>query len=198
MMDNQPNEPGISGVIIAFALVIVAIMGGAALLVASRPEPVQITINPPVPTATPLPTATPNPIMVYVTGAVRQPLSTLSLPAGSRVQDALDAVGGVADDADLTRVNVAQILRDGDQVHVPRLGEAERVMPTPGGGGVVFINRATIDELTALPGIGPALAQRIVDYRQQHGFFRELTDLSAVSGIGPGLLARLEGLVAFD
>jgi len=196
MADNLP-EPSPRTTIIAFVIVALAILGGAILLLATRPEPVNITIHPPAPTATPEPTSTPSPITVYVTGAVVQPETTFTLPPGSRVQDAIEAAGGVTDGADMERVNLAQILRDGDQVHVPEIG-VETALPTPGGGGIVHINSATLEELDTLPGIGPSLAQAIIDYRDANGPFADMAALDEVSGIGPGLLEDLEGLIAFD
>jgi competence protein ComEA len=185
--------------ILAFIVLAVAIIGGGALLLVTRPQPVQITINPPLPTATSAPTATPGPIMVYITGAVHQPQTTLTLPAGSRVQEAIDAAGGLLDDADLDRVNLAQILRDGDQVHVPSISaEAETVLATPNTAGIVYINRATTEELETLPGVGPTLAGRIITYRDENGPFTSLDDLDNVSGIGPSLLEEMQGLISFD
>jgi competence protein ComEA len=168
------------------------------LLLATRPQPVQITINPPQPTFTPEPTATREPIVVYVTGEVNQPETTVTLPYGSRVQDALDAAGGVTENADMTGVNVAALLRDGDQIHVPAIGAEETVLATPSGGEIIFINRATAEELDALPGVGPALAEAIVAYREENGPFTSMEDLDAVEGIGPGLLADLDGLISFE
>ena len=185
------------GVIVAFVIVTLAIIGGIALLVSTRPEPVHITINPPVPTTTPDPTATPPPIQVYITGAVAAPETVVSLPAGSRVQDALSAAGGVTDNADLERVNPAGILRDGDQIHVPVIGETVRIA-TPVGGDLVRVNTATQEELETLPGVGPALAQRIIDYREANGPFADLEALDGVSGIGPRMLEELEALIVFD
>jgi competence protein ComEA len=196
MADNLP-EASPRTTIIAFLVIAAAIIVGVVLLLVTRPEPVNITINPPVPTATPEPTATPAPITVYVTGAVMQPESLVTLPAGSRVQDAIEAAGGVTENADMERVNLAQILRDGDQVHVPQVG-TETVLPTPNGGGVVRINIATLEELDTLPGVGPALAQAIIDYREANGPFADMAALDEVSGVGPSLLEELEGLVAFD
>jgi competence protein ComEA len=186
--------------VIAFFIVSIAIIIGAVVLFVTRPEPAQITINPPAPTATSEPSATPSPVTVYITGAVANPETTLELPAGSRIQDAIDAVGGFADDADQERVNVAAILRDGDQIHVFAIDESqdETVIATPSGGGVVFINSATIEELQTLPGVGPALAQRIIDYREENGDFASLEDLDQVSGIGPTLLEGFEGLISFE
>ncbi len=198
MNDLPQNEPTSRGIIAAFVIVALAIVGGAVLVLASRPQPVQITINPPAPTATPLPTDTPAPLTVYVTGAVNEPFVTLALPPGSRVQDALDAAGGTTENADMTRVNVAQVLRDGDQVHVPAMGEAVVATATASGGTVVYINTANSEELETLPGVGPALAQRIIEFREENGPFTSLEELDAVSGIGPALLENLAGLVVFD
>ncbi len=195
---NDHQEPPARNVIIAFVLLAIAIVGGGALLLVTRPQPVQITINPPEPTATPEPTVTPGPITVYVTGAVQQPQTTLSLPAGSRVEDAVDAAGGLLDEADLDRVNLAQILRDGDQVHVPSQVSEPVVLATPNTTGVVLINSATAEELENLPGVGPALAASIVEYRERNGPYASLEDLDEVSGIGPALLEGFEGLVEFD
>lgn len=199
------NEVSSRTTVIAFIIVIIMIVGGAALLLASRPQPVQITINPPLPTATPLPTNTPSPIQVYVTGAVAQPETIVLVPAGSRVQAVLEAAGGVTEDADLQRVNLAGIVRDGDQIHVPSLLEltaeapsAEIVLPTPSGGEVIYINTATLEELMTLPGIGEKTAQDILDYREANGNFASLDDLDAVPGIGPATLEELAALISFE
>jgi competence protein ComEA len=198
MIDNPEPSPRIT--IFAFALIALAIIGGAVLLLMTRPEPVRITINPPLPTATPPPTSTPSPITIYVTGAVSQPETTLSLPAGSRVEEALEMVGGVIENADLERVNLAQILRDGDQIHVPELNESDEIaLPTPSGGiAIVYVNSATLEELMTLPGVGEVTAQRIIDYRTANGAFADMAALDNVSGIGPAMLENLEGLIAFD
>ncbi len=190
------------GIIIGFVLLALAILAGGSVLLSARPEPVAITINPPVPTETPLPTNTPAPIMVYITGAVVNPMQTVSLPVDSRVEDALNAVGGTTADADMNRVNVAGIVRDGDHIHVFAQGETtpieEIILPTPSGGDVVYINTATLEELDTLPGIGPAIAQRIIDYRTANGPFSSFDDLQNVSGIGPATVENLTGLVSFD
>lgn len=204
-MTAQPRSPSPIITLVTLILVGGLIVAGMVVVLQTRPVPVEITIRPPLPTATAAPSATPGPILVYVTGAVGKPETTVSLPAGSRVQDALDAAGGTTDEADLVRVNVAGVLHDGDQVHVPSLVEAataestaDVVLATPSGGAKVYINTATLEELQTLPGVGPSTAQKIIDYRTEHGPFKSLDDLDAVSGIGPALLEKIAPFVVFE
>ncbi len=197
MADNLRPEPSPRNTIIAFVIVVVSLIGGTVLLLSSRPKPVQITINPPVPTATPAPTSTFAPIMVYVTGAVQKPGQTITLPYRSRVQDAISAVGGTTSEADLEKVNLADFLHDGDQVDVPIKGQAVE-LATPSGGVVVHINTATAEELDTLPGVGPTLAADIIAYRDTNGMFKNMSDLDNVPGVGPSLMEQLQGLLAFD
>lgn len=180
------------------ALLIVAIVGGALTFAMRRPDPTVITIIPPAPTVSPVPTPTPGPIEVYVTGAVQQPESLVTVPYGSRVSDAITAAGGPLEEADMSRVNQAQILRDGDQVHVYAMQEPAVTLATPGDSGVVYINVADEEQLITLPGIGPALAGRIIAYRDANGPFASLEALDQVSGIGPATLADIAPLVSFE
>ena len=180
-------------------LVAVAILG-AITLINTRPAPVEIVINPPAPTITPAPTLTPAPIVVYITGAVNNP-STFSLEVGSRVEDAIALAGGFAEDADREAVNLADIVRDGTQIHVPSLtSEVNQVVTiaTPIGPQVVYINRADVEELITLPDIGRVTAERIIAYREENGNFTSMDDLDKVDGIGPATLAKLDGIISFD
>ena len=197
-MYDTPPEPSPRVTTAAFLIIAAAIVGGILLLLATRPQPVQITIVPPIPTSTPAPTPTPAPITVYVTGAVGQPETLLTLPHDSRVQDAIQAAGGALANADLARVNAAALLYDGDQVHVPVVREPEVALATPSGGTVIHVNSATAAELETLPGVGPTMAQTIIDYRTVFGPFADMAALDAVNGIGPRLLEGLAGRVEFD
>ncbi len=132
---------------------------------------------------------------MYVSGAVHEP-QVLSLPPGSRVLDAIASAGGPLPSADLDRVNLAEELRDGMQVHVAHHGTSPPTLAT--GDPRIDINRATQEELQGLPGVGPVLAQRIIAWREAQGSFSTLADLDAVTGVGPSLLRQLEGLLRFD
>ena len=143
-------------------------------------------------------TSTPGTCTVYVTGEVNRPETLVSLPLGSRVQDAIQAAGGATDAADLARINLGQILNDGDLVYVPPLMEEPIQTPTPNHLPLVHINSATLQELQTLPGIGPTLAQAIIDYRAQNGPFRSLADLDNVPGLGPTKLEAIREQLVFD
>ena len=186
--------------VVTFLVLLILIALSGALLLLSRPDSIQITINPPPPTATPAPTSTPLPIMIYVTGEVARRGTQHILPHGSRVSDAVSAAGGFTDLADKELVNLAGMLRDGDQVHVPSI-EANRLdgaLPTPSGGSLVNVNRATLEELVTLPNIGSVTAQNIIDYREQAGPFSGPADLDDVPGIGSATLEKLQELISFD
>lgn len=153
-------------------------------------------------------------VIVHVAGEVHEP-GLVELPAGSRVADALRAAGGPTTRAELDLLNLAAPAVDASQVLVPGPDTpvtAGTASGTPGGtgatgpaaaggagatDGTVNVNTADIATLEQLPGIGPALAGRIVEHREQVGPYGSLADLDAVSGIGPAMMERLDGLVSW-
>jgi competence protein ComEA len=167
--------------------IIIGIMAGALLtsliwVAASPPRGEAIKLIPP---------PTQVPITVHVTGAVATP-GLYMLPQGSRVNDAIKSAGGFLANADKTFVNLAEPVKDGDKINVPEL------LPglTIGGSGLlVNINSGTETELENLPGIGPTLAQRIVDYRTQYGFFATIDDIKKVPGVGDSVFNEIKNLI---
>ncbi len=135
-------------------------------------------------------------IFVDVTGAVNKP-GVYTLTGKSRVIDAIKAAGDSAQGADLSTINLARVLNDGEQIYVDstivnrdgvRVSKAVR-------SGPININRATARQLDALDGVGPVIAQRIVDYRKINGFFLTIDDLQKVSGIGAAKFAQIKAKV---
>jgi competence protein ComEA len=135
-------------------------------------------------------------LVVDVAGAVRRP-GVYRFARGDRILDAVRAAGGLTRAADRILVNLAAPLSDGEQVIVATRGSApgNGAAGAATGSGPVSLNAATAEQLDALPGIGPVTAQKIVDYRQAHGFFTSVDGLDAISGIGPARIDELRGLV---
>ncbi len=141
-------------------------------------------------------------VVVDVVGAVRRP-GLYRLSQGSRIADAIARAGGTTSKAALAQVNLAAPLADGEQIVVPGRGLAGPA-PSGGGGSVgpggapaapVQLSTATLEQLDALPGVGPVTAQKILDYRTKHGAFSSVDELDAVPGIGPKRLDQLRDLV---
>ncbi len=176
------------------ALFLLLLLAGAVIYL-RRPTPQPIEIMEPSPSPIP----TPVQLAVYVTGAVVNP-GVYYLPDGSRVEQALQSAGGPTAEADLNRVNLARKVRDEEQVYVPEVGEESPPVPSSSSsdGGELNINTATATELETLPGIGPTLAQRIVDYREAHGPFAAVEDIMNVRGIGEGLFSEIRDLIAVE
>jgi len=159
--------------------------------------------DPPEPPASPLNLrAEPSParkLVVHVVGQVFKP-GLYSLPDGSRVDDAISRAGGPKPRAALEAVNLAAPVADGQQIVVPSRREVARALaggPVAGAipGARVHLNSATLEQLDELPGVGPVTAQKILDYRTEHGAFGSVDELDAVPGIGPATLAELRDLV---
>lgn len=193
-------------------VVVGALLGSAVLWLLAWPRGVAAGTPTGVPwsTGSPAPTATGSPgptipptatdvVVVDVEGAVRRP-GVFELPTGSRVVDAVEAAGGTLRRADTTPLNLARILTDGEQVLVPTRGGGGPVsVPTvpgaPTAPAQIDLNTATMEDLDALPGIGPVLAQRILDWRTANGGFTSVDQLQDVSGIGDATFADLAPLV---
>jgi len=145
-------------------------------------------------------------VMVYVCGAVRSP-GVVRLPAGARVTDALQLAGGPTAKAELAAVNLAAPVTDGQQIVVPERGQAAALAAAgpaapgvsgaqpagqAGAAGLVNINTATLEELDTLDGVGPATAQKIIDYRTAHGGFKTIEEIKEVPGIGDAKFAAMQ------
>ncbi len=206
------------GRLVLSALSMIVVVVGAVWLVRSPSPPIEASLPAAAPGATvdstlpPPPTAAPTvaPVpptrpVVHVAGAVRAP-GVYELAPGSRVRDAIEAAGGPAPDAAEQELNLAAPLADGSRMYVPAVGEevAGPLVVAPAGaggegpdqvGGLVDVNRATVDELVTLPGVGPATATAIVEDRARNGPFAGVDDLDRVTGIGPAKLDALRDLV---
>jgi len=146
------------------------------------------------------PVPTDKPIVVHITGAVPRP-GVYALPQGARVQDAISAAGGFLAEAEKVDINLAALVEDGEKLDIPYIEGASPVIPTPGeeviaaGTELIDINTASAAELDSLPGIGPSLAQRIIEYREENGPFLTTEDIINVSGVGPGTYENMKDLI---
>jgi len=173
-----------SYIVLLAALFIAAVAMGMALLMRRSTSPGLELV---LPTSTPTPDA-----RAYVSGAVGAPGVYLVQP-DDRLADLVERAGGALDDADLSRVNLAQRVQDQDHFHIPRVGE---VLPTPTAGKIlVNVNTASVQELTALPGIGEVKAGAIISYRESRGPFQAKDELMNVDGIGPSTYEGLRDLI---
>jgi competence protein ComEA len=192
-------------VLVSALLAILVLAGGrlARTGTASAPE----IVAPLEPVSSPSTASARAALVVHVVGAVRRP-GLYRLREGARVADAVARAGGSTPSAELAALNLAAPLADGIQVLVPQRavvqpGVAPAVSPdaaTPDGaiaglGSKVSLATATVEELDELPGVGPVTAQKILDYRAEHGPFRSVEELDAVPGVGPTRVEQLRDLV---
>jgi competence protein ComEA len=216
MLENRRVDPGLPGArALALAGIGAALVAGGYLwLSLPRPQPVPApagaaSLAVPAgagrrsPSAGPAVAASP-PVVVHVAGRVRRP-GIVTLPAGARVTDAIKAAGGVRPGTSTDALNLARKVADGEQILVgtPGSAAAQGVQAAPGSTGSagsapatpLDLNVATSEQMQQLPGVGPVLAQRIIDYRTQHGGFRTVEELRQVTGIGARRFAELKDLV---
>jgi competence protein ComEA len=168
---------------LVYGILIGLLTGGVIWLAASRPRGEPETLLPP-----PLPRV----LTVYVSGAVATP-GVYTLADGSRVNDAVRVAGGFVSGAEQERINLAALLKDGQQIDVPGIVNTSHV-----NAGRVDINTATVSELDALPGIGLTTAQTIVDYRIQNGPFQIIQDIQYVPGIGIATYDRIKDYITVE
>lgn len=197
-----PSRRAVLGVLIVVGVVVLVVaLRVTWVRAATQVIPIPARAGPVVSTvgvgAAPSSAAAGAPVVVHVVGAVARP-GLLTLPPGSRVGDAVKAAGGVAQGADVAAINLARVIVDGEQIRVPRKGEAVSAEVAPGAstaGGPLSLNTADLGALDGLPGVGPVLAARIVEWRRAHGRFTNVEELGEVSGIGERLLTQLRPLV---
>lgn len=139
----------------------------------------------------------PEDVIIDICGAVNDS-KVVTLPTGSRVEDAIKAAGGITDEADLSGINRAAILTDGEKIYIPTVDEVKRGIDIPSTGsnissdGSININEATAEELETLNGIGPVTAEKIIQYRDEYGKFETKEDLMEVNGIGEKTYAQIK------
>lgn len=178
---------------------LVGLLGAVWSLTEARTVPIAVASPTAVsPSVTPSPSRAPEPLRVHVLGAVARP-GVVSLPPGSRVEDAIAAAGGLSPGARPGELNLAAVVADGVQIVV---GDADapggqlRGVEGPasgvaGGAAAIDLNAATVEQLDALPGVGPVTAQAILAWRSQHKAFSRIEELQEVDGIGPKTYERI-------
>ena len=143
-----------------------------------------------------------NDILVYVSGCVKNNI-VVQLKSGSRIKDAIDAAGGLTEEADLTSVNLAYILEDGEKIYIPKKGEempleenSSNYTSSSSKSSKININTATQTELESIPGIGSSTATKIIDYRKENGKFKNIEDIKNISGIGDAKFEKMKDYIS--
>ncbi|MDX6513361.1 MAG: competence protein ComEA [Gaiellaceae bacterium] len=182
---------------LAVGVLVALFLADRVLLRAGTPQ--RIHFDPPVAAASSAGAPAGLRVVVDVVGAVRRP-GLYKLRPGTRIADAVARAGGATRKADLAQVNLAAPLADGEQVVIPARVAAGPSTAVGAAGevpaGPVHLSTATLEQLDALPGVGPVTAQKILDFRTKHGAFSSVDELDAIPGIGPARLDQLRDLVA--
>ncbi len=179
----------------AVIAILIGIIGTAVIQMISAPPrgtPVEL-----------IPPPTPAPLQVYIDGEIESP-GVYQMPAGSRVEQLVEKAGGLSASADTSSLNLAAVLEDAEKIHIPFIlptqisqppADTVTVVETIPGDGQININTASREELETLPGIGPVIAGRIIEYRQFYGPFQFIEDLQRVEGIGPAIFEKVIDLI---
>ncbi|HEU5157613.1 MAG TPA: ComEA family DNA-binding protein [Streptosporangiaceae bacterium] len=189
-------DPGLPGARALIAVGIVAALVAAGFLWLSRPRPQPVPAAAARPSLAAPPSAVSAAPVVDVAGKVRHP-GVVTLRPGARVIDAIKAAGGLRPGAGPGALNLARPVADGEQILVGATASPQPAAApaAPGAGARLDLNAATVEQFDQLPGVGPVLARRIVDYRTQHGAFRGVEELQEVTGIGSRKYADIKDLV---
>lgn len=152
-------------------------------------------------------------VIIHITGSVKNP-GIVKLKEGSRIEDAIESAGGLTENADITKVNLAYVVEDGTKIKIPSASEEdigdediidsksgdniiieENAVPSNNSTQTININKATEKEFETLPGIGPSLASKIIEYRNQNGKFGSIEDIKNVNGIGDNKYEKIKDLI---
>ncbi|MBU0687198.1 MAG: helix-hairpin-helix domain-containing protein [Candidatus Margulisbacteria bacterium] len=192
MQLTQPQK-----IILASGIVILLIIGGYFLSKSMSNDEIVLNSISEAPNSEDKPAAAPHrgQVVVYIAGAVRNE-GVIRLDAASRVYEALEAAGGLQEKADLSKINLAEKVKDGQKIEIPYITVEQNVHSESGGvanqDGKINVNVATASELLKVKGIGEKMAADIMAYRKEHGKFSSLTDLQKVKGIGAGKLSKIK------
>lgn len=168
--------------LITIGVLIGLLSAGIILFVSSPPHAEPVIV---------LPTHTAAPVWIHVSGAVVNP-GVYALPSPSRLQDAIQAAGGLTLQADETKVNLASLISDGQKIMIPEQGEMQETHVENSIRPQININTAGFEEIESIPGIGPQKARDIINYRETHGAFQSIDDLLKINGIGEKTLQQIE------
>ena len=152
-------------------------------------------------------------VIIHITGSVKNP-GIVKLKEGSRIEDAIESAGGLTENADITKVNLAYVVEDGTKIKIPSASEEdigdEDIIDSKSGDNIIIeentissnksiqtinINKATEKEFETLPGIGPSLASKIIEYRNQNGKFESIEDIKNINGIGDNKYEKIKDLI---